>query len=202
MDSALCMVHKQKYYKLLIWWKKHLPFDISIEFNVQTFKINYPNLWIIIDYDSYINGRISYHIFQKEFNTYTYLHRDSNHHPSIFKCLYITECTKYKRKHVKTLLELRLHKQCYSYNEMKLWYRNYEIKHKPIARVVDDKVYRYIRITNENALNLHRLARKIVRKYRKNRTYNFRLVFTNNKKLTELTLTIAKLHHKIGKFLL
>ena len=57
------------------------------------------------------------------------------------------------------------------------------------------------KITNENALNLHRVARKIIRKYRNNRTYNFKLVFTNKKKFKELTLTKAKLH-KIGKFLL
>ena len=102
---------------------------------------------------------------------------------------------------MKSLLELILHKQGYSYNEMKLWYRNYEIKHKPISKA-DDKIYRYIKITNENALNLHRVARKIIRKYRNNRTYNFKLVFTNEKKLKELTLTKAKLHNKIRKFLL
>ena len=104
--------------QIIYCMKRHLPSDINVEFNIQKFKMNYfSDLWTTIDDDSYINGRISYHIFQWEFNTYTYVHSDSNHHPSIFKGLYITECTRYKRKssncleykHMKSLLELRLH---------------------------------------------------------------------------------------------
>ena len=213
IDDGFCITYgsQTEVFQIIDCMKRYLPSDINIEFNVQKFKINYLDLWTTIDYDSYINGIIGYHIFQKEFNTYTYVHRDSNHHPSIFKGLYLTECTRYKRKcsnileyeHMKSLLEIRLHKQGYSYNELKLWYRNYKIEHKPIARAADDgKIYRYIKVTNENALNLHRVARKIIRKYRNNKTYNFKLVFTNKKKLKELTLTKAKLHNKIGTFLL
>ena len=51
--------------------KRHLPSDINVEFNIQKLKMNYfLDLWTTIDYDSYINGRISYHIFQWEFNTH------------------------------------------------------------------------------------------------------------------------------------
>ena len=213
IDDGFCIIYgsQTEVFQIIDCMKRYLPSDINIEFNVQKFKINYLDLWITIDYNSYVNGRIGYHIFQKEFNTYTYVHRDSNHHPSIFKGLYLTECTRYKRKcsnileyeHMKSLLELRLRKQGYSCNEMKLWYRNYKIKHKPIAKAADDgKIHRYIKVTNENALNLHRVARKIIRKYRNNKTYNFKLVFINKKKLKELTLTKAKLHNKIGKFLI
>ena len=212
IDDGFCIVYGSEtdILQTINCMKTYLPSDINIEFNVQKFKINFLDLWITIDYDSYINGKISHHIFQKEFNTYAYVHRTSNHHPSIFRSLYMTECIRYERKssnfiefkHMKSLLEHRLRKQGYSYNEMKLWYKYNKTKQKSIsANNNDNRIYKYIKVTNENAINLHTIAKKIIRKYRTNTKYNFRLVFTNKKKLKELTLTKAKLHNKIGKFI-
>ena len=59
--------------------KTHLPSNKNIEFNVKKCMINCLDLWITIYYDSCTNSKIDHPIFQKEFNTYTYVHRASIH---------------------------------------------------------------------------------------------------------------------------
>ena len=37
-----------------------------------------------MDHETFRSGRLGYKIYQKEFNTYSYVHRDSNHPDHFF----------------------------------------------------------------------------------------------------------------------
>ena len=104
-----------------------LPTDIPIEFCIRKFRNNYLDLWVKLDYDSFINHKFSYCIYQKEFNTYSYTHRSSNHPRYTFHGIVKTENIRYQRKsssyleriHIQKLFTIRLLKQGYSRNECK-----------------------------------------------------------------------------------
>ena len=74
------------------------PRDIPIEFCVRKFRNNFLDLWICLDHNTFKSHKFSYHIFQKEFNTYSYIHRTSNHPRHIFHGIIKTENIRYKRK--------------------------------------------------------------------------------------------------------
>ena len=75
-----------------------LPTEIPIEFCIRKFRNNFLDLWITLDNNTFKDGKLAYHIYQKEFNTYSYIHRNSNHPRYIFHGIIKTEHIRYKRK--------------------------------------------------------------------------------------------------------
>ena len=177
---------------------RHLPPGINVLFNMGKFKATYLDLCTALDYNTFINGKISYRIYQKEFNTYSYIHRTSNHSRHIFSGIIRTEAIRYKRKsscwlekaHMNSLFRTRLLKQGYKKSECVFDVKNREHTH----RDTDYKYKRFVKTKYNSVHGLQATTRKIVNTYR-----NIKLLNTNNKKLREILITKRKMHDKIGK---
>ena len=95
---------------------RYFPTTIPIEFSIYKFQTHLLDLWITIKHETFISGRLGYKIYQKEFNTNSYVHRDFNHPNHVFKGLVNTELTRYRRKssnyierkHIEKLFKIRL----------------------------------------------------------------------------------------------
>ena len=180
----------------------HLPEGISVLFNVGKFKATYLDLCTTLDYNTFRNGRISFRIYQKEFNTYSYIHRTSNHSRHIFSGIIRTEAVRYRRKsscwlerqYIQNLFTTRLVKQGYKQSECKF---NYTQKQCTNHATYDDntKHTRFVKVKYNSVHGLHLATRKVVSRYK-----NIRLLNTNNRKLREILITKRKMHDKIGKF--
>ena len=98
---------------------RYPPTTITIEFSISKFQTHFLDLWITIDHETFRSGRLGHKIYQKKFNTYSYVHRDSNHPDHIFKDLVNTKLTRYRRKssiyierkHIEKLFKIRLRRQ-------------------------------------------------------------------------------------------
>ena len=175
----------------------YLPEEIKVIFNINKFKAVYLDLCIAIDYNTFKNGRISHRIYQKEFNTYSYIHRTSNHKRSIFSGIIQTENIRYHRKsscylervHIQKLFTTRLIKQGYKNSEC-------IFRRKPAnnSNTHDSTNKRFVKVKYNSVHGLYLATRNIVNKYK-----NIKLLCTNNKKLKEILVTKRKMHNKIGK---
>lgn len=181
-----------------------MPNKIPIEFSIKKFSNNFLDLWIKLDYNSFVTKDFSYHIYQKEFNSYSYIHRSSNHPRYIFNGIIKTENIRYDRKcnsyleraHIGRLFKIRLYKQGYKFQECM-----YNRKNKRAKPEIDIGCKKLIRIVFNKSHGLNLAAKSIVRKSKYHRNRKLMTVNKNNKKLKEILLTKKQLHNKIGKLL-
>ena len=146
------------------------------------------------------SGRLGYKIYQKEFNTYSYVHRDSNHPDHVFKGLINTELIRYRRKssnyierkHIEKLFKIRLRRQ---------GYRNQDFlsRDKRVKRDVAEPK-KYVRLLGNRTYGINAMAKKVINKY-KFRGHNVQVIYKNQRKLKEILLTKYRLHKKIGSYM-
>ena len=183
----------------------YMPQDIEIEHNIKKFKNNYLDLNLKIDHESFISGKLSYDIYQKQLNTYSYVHRTSSHPHNIFKGIVHTERTRYtrksssylERKHINRLFNIRLSKQGYSKQDLSTT-RNITSNPKLPLDLSQVKI---IKIPFNEAHGLNIAIKKIINRSKTLRNRKLLLVNTNRPKLKQILLTKRKLHVKIGNAL-
>ena len=179
---------------------RYLPTTIPIEFSINKFQTHFLDLWITIDHETFGSGRLGYKIYQKEFNTYSYVHRDSNHPDHVFKGLINTELIRYRRKssnyierkHIEQLFKIRLRRQ---------GYRNQDFlsRDKRVKRDVAEPK-KYVRLLGNRTYGINAMAKKVINKY-KFRGHNVQVIYKNQRKLKEILLTKYRLHKKIGSYM-
>ena len=178
----------------------YMPQDIEIEHNFRKFKNNYLDLNLKIDHNSYVTGKLSYDIYQKQLNTYSYIHRTSSHPHNIFRGIVHTERTRYARKsssyleriHINRLFDIRLRKQGYNTKDITL--RKNTTPKPPL----DLSQVKIIKIPFYDSHGLNVAVKKMINRSKTIRGKKLLLVNTNKSKLKQLLLTKRKLHNKIG----
>ena len=183
---------------------KILPTKIPIEFSIKKFRNHFLDLWVKLDHDSLVKKAFSYHIHQKELNTYTYTHRTSDHPRFTFHGIVQTENIRYdrksssflERKHIGKLFNIRLNKQGYKEGECR-----YNRKVNRTRPEFDARTKKIIKIKFCQSHGLNIATNKIIKKAKYHRNRKLMTVHTNNKKLKEILLTKKKLHTKISRYL-
>lgn len=191
-------------YKICRKVSTYLPNDIPIEFSIRKFNNNFLDLNVKIDHDTFKNGRFSHSVYQKKLNTYSYIHRTSNHPQSIFKGIVKTESIRYTRKsssyiersHIHKLFNIRLRKQGYKTTECREYINNNQTK-----QAIDTKHMKIVKIRFTEAHGLNLAAKQIIRKSKYFKSRKIMGVNVNNKKLKQILLTKKKLHNKIGVYM-
>ena len=181
-----------------------LPNKIPIDFTIRKFSNNFLDLWVKLDYDSFIKKKFSYHIYQKEFNTYSYIHRTSNHPRRIFEGIVKTENIRYERKsssyiersHIRKLFTTRLVKQGYKPQEC-VYKRTYKQKRSPL-QIKDKKI---VKIVFNQSHGFNMAAKQIIKKAISCQNRKILTVYRVNKKTRQVLLTKKSLHSKIGHYI-
>ena len=70
--------------------------ELEIEFKINKFITVFLDISYGIGYETYSEGKFHYRIYQKPFNTYSYLNIESNHPYGVFKGIIKTECHRYR----------------------------------------------------------------------------------------------------------
>ena len=181
---------------------RYLPTTTPIEFSINKFQTHFLDLWITIDHETFRSGRLGHKIYRKDFNTYSYVHRDSNHPDHICNCkgLVNTELTRYRRKssnliernHIEKLFKIRLGRQGYRD-------RDFLSRSRRVKQYVA-KPKKYVRLLGNRTYGINEKAKKIINKY-KVRGHNVQVIYRNQRKLKEILLTKYRLHEKIGSYM-
>ena len=183
------------------------PKELEIEFKVSKFNTVFLDIPYGLGYESYVKNELYFRVYQKPFNAYAYLDRDSNHPFGVFKGIVKTECHRYKYlscnkeeyDHICKLFKVRLRRCGYRESFINKHVIAYEQDTITQKKVQNNNIR--CKINFNKSHNVTKIYKNILNTDHK---YNnaIRTCYVTGKKLKTMLLTKKKLHCKLQDFMM
>ena len=205
IDDGLCII-KGSYIECMSTLKDlfcYYPSVLALTGNVSKVSVDFLDLTLSIGHHTLISGMLEYRIFQKPFNTYSYVHYTSNHPRHVMISIIKGECCRYKKKScneleynfICTLFKNRLKLCGFPDHIINQYVRKYD--ENEITEPLNNTIFNIT--TFDRRIGCDLLAKKILNKYK----YQYKDINFGSRcqpKLRRLLLTKKKLHSKIRKY--
>ena len=207
IDDGFCLIKGtfEDVLNTVILITNYYPSQIPLKWKINKFSENFLDITTNLNINNNNNNLLSYHIYQKPFNTYSYPHYTSNHPRHVLHGIITGECHRYRSKshneneyqHIIKLFIVRLKKAGYPSKIISNFILPYSLPFR-IGRNERTGNKLYIPSKFDKRIKKDQLIKNIIKKYTRPQT---QIVISNKcgKKLKTFLLTKKELHKKIQR---